>query len=39
VRYQDRRRGGVRGYLNPEDYLLDSASDDRASAFVAPAGD
>lgn len=35
VRYQDRRRGGTRGYIDPKDYLLDSASDDRASAWVA----
>ena len=35
VRYQDRRRGGASGYyLDPKDYLLDSDSDDRASAWV-----
>ena len=37
VRYQDRRRGGARGYyLDPKDYLLDT-NDDRASAWVAAA--
>jgi len=37
VRYQDRRRGGTRGYINPRDYLLDNNNDDRASAWVASA--
>jgi murein DD-endopeptidase MepM/ murein hydrolase activator NlpD len=37
VRYQDRRRGGIRGYINPKDYLLDSNNGDRASAWVASA--
>ncbi|HIG19029.1 MAG TPA: hypothetical protein EYQ31_17955 [Candidatus Handelsmanbacteria bacterium] len=37
VRYQDRRRGGVRGYIDPEGYLLKSTNDDHASAFVASA--
>lgn len=27
VRYQDKRRGGYRGYLDPEDFLLDWPSD------------
>jgi murein DD-endopeptidase MepM/ murein hydrolase activator NlpD len=34
VRYQDRRRGGSAGYLDPKDFLLDSDDDDRASAWV-----
>ena len=28
VRYQDRSRGGHRGYMNPMDYLLDSTNED-----------
>ncbi|MDA0335734.1 MAG: M23 family metallopeptidase [bacterium] len=39
VRYQDRRRGGTRGYIDPQEYLLDNNNDDRASAFVASAAE
>ena len=37
VRYQDRRRGGVRGYIDPKGFLLDKNNGDRASAWVASA--
>lgn len=35
IRYQERGRGGVRGYKDPKDYLLDWSNDDRAAASVA----
>lgn len=31
VRYQDKRRGGRRGYLDPEDFLLDWPKEDRVA--------
>ena len=39
VRYQDRRRGGNRGYIDPKDYLLDWSDDERPSSWMAARGD
>ena len=35
IRYQERGRGGVRGYKDPREYMLDWSNDDRAAASVA----
>ena len=39
VRYQDRRRGGRRGYIDPADFLLNWLADDTVSDYVASRGD
>lgn len=39
VRFQDRRRGGRRGYIDPADFLLNWLDDETVSGYVASRGD
>ena len=39
VRYQNSRRGTNKGYLDPEDFLLDWPKDDRVSSYLAKVED